>query len=222
MKQTLLSLLLIIISFTSFCQESKPSKTPKKREVVLGIGGSRYNGDLGNGYGSSSLLFTVGLKLNREKRLHGNVSLTLGSVSGHELGYQYDEEPSATPNTSFSTSLVGLNYDPQYYIIDWEKFKLYFSQGIGFVRYQPRDESDNNLLDQSETRPEGETYGNLALMLPTQFGVRYYIKTKYSVGLQFGWLNTMTDYLDNLNNWGNRDGNDNVFTSKVVLSFPIN
>jgi len=99
----------------------------KKKEIFVGIGSARYNGDLGNGYGAGSLLFSLGVKLNTEKRLHGNFNISIGSITGNELDYSFDNDASATPNTSFSSTIIGLNYELQFNIIDKQNLKVYFS-----------------------------------------------------------------------------------------------
>ncbi|WP_109832219.1 hypothetical protein [Reichenbachiella versicolor] len=220
MKYSIL-IILLLVSVSLVAQDSAYVRQPKKKELMIGLGGAKYKGDLGSGYGASSLMGSIGLKLNRDKRLHGNLTLTLGSVSGHELDYVFQDDPNSTPNSSFTSSLLAFNYDLQYYLVDWERLKVYFSQGIGFARFQPKDESGENLSDQTETRALNEEYGNISFMLPTHFGVRYVTTTQYSIGAQIGWLNTTTDYLDNISQWGKDSKNDNILTLRLVFYAPI-
>lgn len=194
----------------------------KKRDLFIGVGMTSYKGDLGSGYSSPALMGVVGIKLNNQKRLNGNLNFSFGSVSGQQLDYKYEGDSEATPNSYFNTSLIAFNYDLQFNIFDREKFKLYFSQGIGFARFNVKDEFGNSLKDQSNTRAFGEDYGNITVFLPTLLGFKYILPNDFGIGIQGGFYNLMTDYIDNISQWGNKSGNDNLLSVRFQLSIPIN
>ena len=167
------------------------------------------------------MIFVAGIKMNRESKLNGNFNLSVGSVSGEELGYEYAADPLATPNTFFKTTLVAVNFDLQYNLVDKENLKVYLSQGIGGIRFQPKDEFGNDLIDQTETRSINEEYRNLTLVLPTMVGVKYLLPNGYGIALQTGLYNTTTDYLDNIGTLGNKGGGDNIWSTRVQVSMPL-
>ena len=195
----------------------------KKKEIHFGLGPASYSGDLGGAYSSSSLLVNFGLKLNREKKLNGNFKISIGRVTGQELDYMsFDNSGvTATPNTFFKTNFFGLNYEAQYNFVDRDKIKVYLSQGIGLFRFEPQDQSGQNLIDLPDTRPLGETYRNLAIQLPTQIGVKYYLPNDFALGIQAGFINPITDHIDNLGVWGNKNGNDNILSVQFQIHVPI-
>ena len=218
---------IVFIAFYSLTicsiQAQSDSAIVKTREIHLGIGPASYKGDLGNSYSSSTLLVSMGLKLNREKKLNGNVKIIFGSLTGQELDYSAIDPNggTATPNTFFKTNVFGINYEAQYNFIDKKKIKCYFSQGIGLFRFNPKDQSNNDLINQINTRSLGESYRNLSIQLPTQIGAKYYLPNDFAFGLQLGFINPITDYLDNLGDWGNKTGGDNVLSIQFQLHAPI-
>lgn len=222
-NKTLLFLIIgccIITAHKGFAQDALQHK---RKEIHIGVGPAYYSGDLGGAYANGSLLFNFGLKLNRDKRLNGNFKVSIGSVTGQELDYSTTDNTGvrATPNTFFKSSFFGLNYEAHYNLINKEKIKIYFSQGIGLFRFNPKDQSGNSLIDQPDTRPLGESYRNLIIQLPTQLGAKYYLPNDFALGIQFGFINTITDHLDNLNVWGNKNGNDNILSIQFEIHAPI-
>ena len=201
-------------------QDSTLTHVPKKKELIVGLGSMKYRGDLGSGYSSGDLSISLGIKLNTEKRLHGNFWITIGRLSGNELDYSYERDVLATPNQSFSSTIVAINYAAQYNMIDRPKFKIFISQGIGLLRYYPVDESGNSFSNVPESRNAGEDYSTISLFLPTQIGARYQLD-KVSLGVQMGILNPTTDYIDNIGELGNNQGNDNAFIVQGVVYLPV-
>ena len=195
----------------------------KKKEIFFGVGPSAYKGDLSNSFDKWSMVFHLGIKFNRFKKLNGNFALTIGSIVGQNINYNYQDgsSPTPSPNRFFTTQMVGLNYELHYNFINSEKLKVYAAQGIGVLRFDPQDEFNDSLIDQFSTRASNETYGTITLMLPTQIGVLYTLPNQYSVGMQAGFVNTLTDYLDNISAWGNKKGNDNIFSVKFEIHIPV-
>lgn len=199
------------------------STTQKKKEILLGVGPAAYKGDLSNSYDKWSSVAYIGLKFNRFKKINGNFTLSIGSVTGQNINYGFDDGSavSPTPNNFFRTTLVALNYELHYNIINKDKFKLYISQGVGVVRFDPQDEFNTSLVDQPSTRALGETYASISLFFPTQIGILYYLPNDYSVGMQAGYWGTTTDYLDNISQWSNSKGSDNVLSVRFEIHIPI-
>lgn len=217
-----LSLLFFLLWQTAIGQTSD-STVVKRKEIHLGIGPASYSGDLGDPYRGSSLMVTAGLTLNKDKKLNGNLRLAIGTVTGQELDYT-TVDPSgttATPNTFFSSSFIGLNYEAHYNFIDREKIKVYISQGLGLFRFKPENEDGQALLDLPRTRPLGESYRNITFQLPTQIGAKYYLPGDFAFGIQLGLTNPITDHLDNLGIWGNKNGNDNIFSVQFQVYAPL-
>ena len=210
-------LLICLGQLTAFAQQPKEI-------LVVGFGANAYNGDLGDRFDKWGSFFSVGVKLNHKYRLNGNLSIGIGSITGQEVGYTFNG-PSvdpATPNTFFKTRVLTVNYDLHYNFIKKGPWIVYISQGLGLVSYIPKDEFSEDLVDQSSTRVPNETYGSTSIVAPTQIGAFYLLSNGLGFGFQTGFLNTLTDYLDNVSQWGNQGGNDNILIAKFSLLVSLN
>ncbi len=210
-----------LFSFSSLAQTAPPAVT---RLLEVGVSSNAYRGDLATKYQKWASGFQLGLKLNAKKRLNGHFNLGIGSITGQNPNYQFSgsvEKP-ATPNLFFKTSYLSLNYDLQVNLLKTRHWIVYVSQGAGLIRYNPKDDRNKGLQSQFGTRPEEESYTNITLLLPTQAGAIYLFENGFGLGVQTGWLNSQTDYLDNISQWGNRSKKDNVLQFRFSFLAPVN
>jgi hypothetical protein len=193
------------------------------RFLELGISANAYKGDLSADYQKWTPAFHAGLKLNFKKRFNSHINLAIGSVSGENLNYAVPGEvtPAPTPNTYFKTNFVTVNYDLQVHLLKYKGLMVYISQGIGLIRYEPKDAQNNKLLDNFSTRASNESYSNVSAVLPTQAGVQYILKNGYGIGFQAGWLNLQNDYIDNISLWGSRQKKDNALLYRFAFMVPL-
>jgi hypothetical protein len=189
--------------------------------LQIGISSLAYNGDLGDAFSKWTMGFHAGLLLNQKKRFNGSFQLGIGRVTGQDLEFS-SPEPGKKATTFFNTRFVTVNYEVQYNIIRTEQVKFYIGQGFGIVQYSPKDDEGNKLRDMPSTRPDGESYGSVSVILPTKLGLIYFLPNGYGLGLESGLLNTMTDFLDNVGRWGGNSGADNVLYFKFSLNLPVN
>lgn len=191
--------------------------------IQTGVSANAYKGDLQSAYDKWTSSFHLGLKFNKKKRINGQVNLGFGSITGQSTVSDFNLEGNekAIPNKYFLTRYFTLQYDLNYNIVKNTQWTVYISQGAGIIRYNPKDENKNNLQDANDTRATNESYSNISIMLPTQLGVIHHLKNNFGLGIQTGFLNTMTDYLDNISDLGNRSGNDNVFLFRFSLYMPV-
>jgi hypothetical protein len=202
---------------------SSKSNRSVTRMLEVGVSANAYRGDLAMKYQKWSSAFHVGLKLNHKKRVNSHFNISAGTVTGQNLEYVYAgaSEGKTTPNRFFTTNFFTFNYDLQINLIKRKNWIVYVSQGIGLIRYKPKDDQDASLQSQFQTRAANETYSNVSLMLPTQAGVMYVFDNGYGAGLQTGWMNTQTDYIDNISQWGNRQKKDNVLWFRFSFIAPL-
>lgn len=189
--------------------------------IHAGFAMNQFRGDLQAAHPAYTASLQLGLQLNRSKRLNGNLSIGYGTISGQNSQYQFSGDELATPNRFFSSSFLSVQYDLHLNILKKEKYMLYLSQGIGLLRYQPEDDLGRPLQDRYETRPPSETYGNSTVMFPTKLGALYLLPNQWGLGLEAGYLNPLTDYLDNVSQWGNKSGNDNVLQLQLRVLVPL-
>lgn len=208
---------LLILFF--LCREGNAQQPPSL--LYGGFGINEYKGDLNTPNAKYTGSVAFGLQLNRKERFNGTFGLSYGKVTGQNSNYQFEEDESASPNLYFSSSVFGLQYELHWNILKKEKYTLYLSQGFGIFRYNPMDGADNKLLDRFETRAPNESYGNTSVMLPSSMGFIYFLPNQWGLGLQAAYLNPLTDYLDNISQWGNDQGNDNVLRFRFAVYVPF-
>jgi len=219
--------LLLFLCCTSLHHlKAQDSTITYKRFIEVGISANAYRGDLQAGYEKFTSGFHLGIQWMKKKRLNGAINLQIGSVSGQNPNYQYSGEVTSTektptPNRYFKTAIFTVHYELQLNLIKRRNFRLFISQGIGLIRFNPKDEFRNSLNKDLTSRADGETYSNLAFMFPTQCGFQYFLPNGVGAGFKMGWYNPATDYLDNISKWGNKSGNDKIFACRFTVMVPI-
>ena len=209
----------LFIAMPGYSQQDSLGIEPK---LSVGLSYNTYRGDLGEGYQSGGLALQLSYIFGHEKRLHGGIHAAVGSFSGYELRSEpLDFTTEVFPNNYFKANFISVHYSLQYDIFRRANWLVYIRQGLGIMRFVPRDEQGNSLTDALETRADNESYGNATAILPTQAGVDYYLPNRLGLGLKLGWLNTTTDYLDNISLLGRRSGNDNIFQLILQLHLPL-
>lgn len=188
---------------------------------TAGFGGTSYRGDLSNHFQSWGGTFHAGLTFNKKKRLNGYLHLMIGGVRGNNDSYTYNSTETTTPNTYFKTSLISVGYELRINILKKESFAVYVSPGIALLRFEPKDEFNDSYSNQFSTRAKGEEYSTVSLMLPLKIGGSYYLTNGYGIGMDLGFLNPLTDYIDNISQWGNRSKKDNLLQMNLLLYIPI-
>ncbi len=210
--------LLFLFPFASFAQTSMPT-----RFFELGASTNSYKGDLSHSYSQWSNGIHVGILLNKKKRVNGHFNLMFGSAIAQNPNYFFDDgaDPQPTPNKFARVKMYTLNYDLHLNLYKKNHLIVYLYQGIGLIRFDPRDTENKKLQDQLNTRAQGETYANISILLPHGIGAMYVSNPGFGVGFQAGFLNTQTDFLDNVSKWGDRKKNDNVLSYKLTVYVPF-
>ena len=217
MKKKVLGILLMLLLAGSMVAEAQQPTS----FLYGGFSMNQVRSDLQSEYSAYTGSFMLGIQLNRSKRLNGSFGISYGKVSDENSQYTYSGDAQARPNRFFNSSLFTIQYDLHVNILKKKNFILYLSQGIGLARYKPEDELGNPLQDRYTTRAANETYGNSSIMLPTKLGFVYLLPNAWGLGLEAGYLNPMTDYLDNISQWGNKKGNDNVLLFSFKVYAPL-
>ncbi|OHX65242.1 hypothetical protein NH26_02175 [Flammeovirga pacifica] len=189
-----------------------------------------YSGDLGrfnqiNGGVNAALVF------NKPRRGNFRLDFTYMYVQASRLrGADYVpplEEP--IPNDYFQSHTINFSLSYMYNIINKDNFKLYISQGLGLFYYDPMDEEGNKYIENFSdndrgfymTRNANETYTNFTMSLPTRLGIMYYFPGNFGVGLSSTFYNPLTDYLDNISDFGTVKGNDNLMSVNFNFHIPL-
>ena len=199
------------------------AQAPFSRFLEVGTSANSYRGDLASAFNTWNAGVQLGLKLNFKKRFNGHVGLSYGTVSGSNANYYFQtpDTTQANPNIYFKTKYFSLNYDLQFNLYKNKNWIIYFSQGIGFMRFTPKDESNQSFVNQLGTRATGETFNQVVAIFPTHLGFYYILNNGYGFNFQTGFLNSQTDYIDNISTWGNRSKKDNILYCKFAFVIPL-
>jgi hypothetical protein len=148
----------------------------------------------------------VGLTFDKDKRLTSELETRIGTLV-------LQNTSTLSPVVAYvKTNYFSFNYNLKIKVLELgDKFSFSLVPGFGIMRYNPKDEQKNALSGQKNTRAKDEQYGNVTLILPVRFQFEYLSKHRLSYRLSTGFLNTRTDYLDNLSKLSNSKNKDNVF-----------
>ncbi|HWZ23225.1 MAG TPA: hypothetical protein VNW06_11260 [Cytophagaceae bacterium] len=211
-------LLFVFSAFTAFAQTKLPN-----RFVEIGFSTNSYKGDLSHSYSQWANGVHIGILFNKKKRLNGHLNLMVGSAIAQNPNYFFDDgsNPQPTPNNYARIRMFAVNYDVHLNLYKKHNLIVYLYQGIGLLRFDPRASDNTHLLNDLSTRPPNETYSNICIFLPHGIGALYVSKIGFGVGFQAGFLNTMSDHIDNVALWGDRKKNDNILSYKMTVYVPF-
>lgn len=203
----------VFLLVISFCLFSTSFSQGKVTDLYAGYSVNAYKGDF-SGYSKARNAFSAGLILNREKKVGGELNLRIGGLASESLDY-------ADPVVPFvQTTYFSFNYGLSIRAIKFnENTSVHVVPGIGFIRFTPKDFDGNSLAELSTTRDKGEEFSNVALVLPLKVQMRHRFSPRMGMLLETGFLNTRTDYLDNVSNLADNGNKDNVLFLNFGLSF---
>ena len=215
MKTISISILLITLFFTPKVQAQVPSKL-----LEIGTSLNAYKGDLGNPYSKWAASLYLGLRMNKDRRVNFYANINLGSITGQEVNFTSKTGKQGTPNSFFRTPFFAANAGLHITIFSKNRLSVYITQGVGLMRYTPKNAENQKFIDLLDTRLEDETYAPNTFILPTALGMQYFFKNGFGIGNQIGVMNTQTDYLDNISGFGFSD-KDNVLSLRFSFYAPL-
>ncbi len=221
-RLTLLSLGFGFISVSSFAQpiDTLSNTSSTGRYISIGPSLSSYKGDLSN-YEKFTSGFEVSLIQNKGKKIQSIFNFAAGMVVAQTSndvysGFNY------TPLYFVQTRYMAVNYSLNYYIVNTQHFKSYLGVGFGVFQFKPFDQYKNEIHSISnQTRLDTEEYELTKTMFPVQAGFIYTLKNDIGAQFNFKWMNTGTDYLDNMSRLANPNDNDNILLINIGLVIPL-
>ncbi|MEM1136354.1 MAG: hypothetical protein AAGI07_10995 [Bacteroidota bacterium] len=219
-------LFFVLLLGNTFSTHAQRLKWQRLRPVTLldvGIIGNAYKGDLNSNYNKWSGGGKIGLLFNKKEKVNGSLQLSFQNISGQILNLipNADNEEAIFPNTFFKSNLITAQYAIRYNLIKKEAFHFYLSQGIGLFHFNPKDVTNEALINQVSTRNFDETYTNISFYLPSEVGVIFLLRNGYGIGTQCKLMHPLTDYLDNIAELGSNKGNDNVLSFQMSFYVPL-
>ena len=74
-----------------------------------------------------------------------SLELNIGSVVGQNSGYYSTKNIEREPNTFFQTNFTSFSINLRAYVYRHKNFKVFIGQGIGGIRFVPKDELEEKL-----------------------------------------------------------------------------
>ncbi|MEM6765354.1 MAG: LysM peptidoglycan-binding domain-containing protein [Bacteroidota bacterium] len=206
----------LLLSFCVFnllqlsAQEELPVEQ-KPLQLGIGTGAINYLGDFTEG---SSFLnrfnptFNFSIQIENKKALQFQLNAGFGSFTE-----QFDETPPDVPseillNDYVRTSFFYGDFRLRYRFMEGNKLRPYVSTGPGLLFFSPKDQDGKFLNEATLTRKETEQYNTYTLQWPVAGGVLYQLTDNFSLGAEYTYRFTGSDYLDNIGELGDRNGND--------------
>lgn len=194
----------------------------KPLRVGLGLLGAAYSGDLTTG-GESLTRFYPGfgasLQFLNTKLLSPQLNTGFGKFVAQDRDIPAVD--GVQPNTFVSTPFFYVDFRLRARFLREKMVVPYLSAGIGLFGYTPKDMNGNNLVDNVATREDEEIYGSLTAAFPLSLGLEINMSHVVSVGLEYTFRPTGTDYLDNISMLGLRDGKDKLHSLMLSIYFTI-
>lgn len=123
------------------------------------------------------------------------------------------------PNSFVKTPFVNASFLLKFRPLFKYPISPFVGFGLGLLHFTPKNELNQNLTTILSTRKPGESYSSNALNFPLNAGFDIRLSRNVSVGLNYFYVLTTTDYLDNIGSLGTQKGNDKMM--HVSLSIQI-
>lgn len=207
------------------------SRIRYKYELLGGVGKTNFLGDLGgaNQVGTHFLrdydfkairpLISFGARYRPHRRYAFKSMLEMAIVAGKD-SYTQDIYRQ-NRNLSFSSPIIELSVQAEYYFIGEKrtnlyrisgvkgkkkrKYTMYAFTGIGAFFYSPSAKYDGKRYRLRKLHTEGQglpggpkKYSNFNMCIPIGLGYNYIIDRRWSVGAELGFRKTFTDYIDDV------------------------
>ena len=158
----------------------------------------------------------VAMRYKVQERVSFKANIILGGIAGAD---EYSNSSRTGRNISFKSVLGETSLQAEYHIIkektgrryafkSRKKIQLvgintYIFAGIGAAFFNPKGQKDGVWYPLYDKHTEGqgleggpEQYSRVTAVFPLGFGVKYNISRKLSLGLEYGFRYTLTDYMD--------------------------
>ncbi|MCX7955005.1 MAG: DUF6089 family protein [Bacteroidales bacterium] len=206
-------------------------------EVFAAIGPSLYNGDLGGGRGpgkhflsdidiqATRYCISIGARYKIREKFSTKLNFYYGRLNGSDFYTSYLPrfnrgvsfksgffEPSLQFEYSILKERIGIRYTLQ----NLRRFKLiyvntYVFTGFGGIYFNPKT------INKDFPTNRNEEYSKFQLIIPIGLGFKYGIDRLSTIGLEFCFRYTTTDYLDGFSDKFGKS-KDSYFTFSIIYS----
>ncbi len=176
------------------------------------IGASGYVGDLNPDNPAKFTDPAIGLNVRYGYSPYSALkfSMAYGTIRADDADSKHGHHRAR--NLSFKTPVTELALLYEFYFFNYSpgsgryKFTPYVFTGIAAFIFEPTAEYQGSTVKLRVLGTEGQgtvlgaksTYSNIALAIPFGLGIKYNFADNFNIGLELGYRNTFTDYLDDV------------------------
>jgi hypothetical protein len=139
------------------------------------------------------------------------LAFTYGHVSADDADSPYEQH--RLRNLNFHSDILELGLTYEYYFQRYvmgsrkHRFSPYTFVGISGFYFEPKTELNGQTYFLRKLNTEGQgtsapgakkAYGNINMAIPFGIGIKYNFASNFNIGLELGYRNTFTDYLDDV------------------------
>jgi opacity protein-like surface antigen len=170
------------------------------------VGASNYNGDLAREIVLKETHLAGGLffRYNLGKFFSLKPAFQMGTISGNDKNFaenKYRNLSFKSRISEFST-VMEYNFKPFGTQVRTESFTPYLALGIAVFHFNPKAKYFDEWHDLHNLRTEGQTGSNTykltQLSVPFGMGLKWSVNNNFTVGFEFIYRKTFTDYLDDV------------------------
>jgi len=201
-------------------QNPAPAQSPLR--LGFGISGTAYQGDLtthNDRFYRFNPGFNASLQFASQKLITPQVNVGFGKFTAQDRDIAAVD--GIQPNTFVETNFFNVDLRLKVRFFRKHMVNPYGSIGIGLLGYTPRDINGNGLVENTNTRNEDEIYGSITASFPLSAGIEVHMNPILSLGCEYTYRPTGTDYLDNIGQLGLAEGNDKLHTILLVVYFTL-
>lgn len=202
--------IVLILVFFLFADEVVNAQSFYRRSrktgltISAGLGTASYQGDLKAPRLNLDLkgAINAGIELPVEGKFSVRGDLTWYRISSDDKALESDDSP-INRNLSFRSSNIDLTVMGVLQITPTgprprTDISTYVMAGIGGTYFNPKAELNGTFHKLRPLATEGESYSDVALVLPIGGGISYRMNYDWSIGLEAVYRFTTTDYLDDV------------------------
>jgi hypothetical protein len=194
-----------------------PPAGPSALRLGIGLFMVTPQGDLSHGEANVRLTSGANLSLQfaSSKLISPQINAGFGRVVAQDRDVPAVE--GLQPNTFAETPFFYVDFRLRAKFLRQSPVNPYFGFGIGMLNFSPRDAEGNSLIDNTDTRAEGETYGNMTVGFPITVGSEVRLSEIVRLSAEYVFRPTGSDYLDNVGQLGQVEGKDKMHQVQIAL-----
>mgnify|MGYP000886338149 CR=1 len=191
------SLLISIVLVSGFARA-------QRWEFGAALGASNYNGDLAREIvlKESHLAGGAFFRYNLGKFASIRPGINLGTISGSDKNFSENKYRNLSfKSTIFEIStLMEFNFKPFGAQVRTQNFSPYVAIGLAGFHFNPKATYNGDVFELRTQRTEGQSkmYKTFQISVPFGMGLKWSVTNNLTVGFEFLYRRTFTDYLDDV------------------------